>query len=126
MCSTGSHDGKVYALNANTGQILWITTTGSPAVSSPVVEKGVVYAGSDDGKVYALNATSGQILWVTTTGSPAVSSPVVEKGVVYAGSDDGKVYALNATYGPDPVGHHDREPSRLLASRGEGRRLRWF
>ena len=90
------------------------------------MEKGVVYAGSDDGKVYALNATTGQVTWVTTTGSPAVSSPVVEKGVVYVGSDDGKVYALNASVGPDPVGYHDREPSRLLAGRGEGRRLRRF
>ena len=55
----GSYDGKVYALNASTGALIWSYTTGASVFSSPAVAGGVVYVGSDDRKVYALNASTG-------------------------------------------------------------------
>ena len=54
----GSLDGKVYALNAATGALIWSYTTGDWVASSPAVVGGVVYVGSGDGKVYALNAAT--------------------------------------------------------------------
>ena len=48
----GRHN--VYALNANTGGLLWsYTTTGHIPQSSPAVVNGVVYIGSNDGEGYA-------------------------------------------------------------------------
>ena len=49
----GSDDGKVYALNATTGEIIWTSAAGSAALSSPVVVKGAVFVGADDGNLYA-------------------------------------------------------------------------
>jgi outer membrane protein assembly factor BamB len=49
----GSHDHKVYALDARTGVKLWIYATGSYVDGSPVVANGVVYVGSADGNAYA-------------------------------------------------------------------------
>src|SRR5439155_2770538 len=61
----GSSDGKLYALSASTGQILWsfTTTAGMAVVSSPVVRNGVVFVGSDDAKVYAISASSHKLVW---------------------------------------------------------------
>jgi outer membrane protein assembly factor BamB len=89
----------LYALNANTGIVLWTYYTGGDVESSPAVANGVVYVGSDDGNLYALNASSGARLWSFNTGNKVRSSPAVADGVVYVGSDDHNVYALNATTG---------------------------
>src|SRR5579871_5850466 len=52
----GSYDQKLYALDANTGNILWVHNTKSSIGSSPAIAQGIVYIGSNDHKLYALNA----------------------------------------------------------------------
>ena len=84
MVYVGSTDGKVYALKASTGVLLWSYTTGGEVDSSPAVANGVVYFGSWDYNVYALNASTGALLWSYATGYQVVpSSPAVANGVVY-------------------------------------------
>jgi outer membrane protein assembly factor BamB len=56
----GSDDKNVYALNANTGALLWSYTTGNEVYSSPTVTNGMVYVGSQDGNVYAFGLTHGR------------------------------------------------------------------
>jgi uncharacterized repeat protein (TIGR01451 family) len=121
----GSDDGKVYALNASTGAVLWSFVTGRPVESSPAVANGVVYIGSDDGKVYALNASTGGVLWSFNTGSSPTdnnlsgifggvrSSPALANGVVYVGSDNGNLYALNAGTGAWLWGHYTGPAGRF-------------
>ncbi len=98
----GSEDGKVYALNASTGLILWSYLTNavpdSDVYSSPAVAGGVVYVGSGDGAFYALNATNGLQLWNYTTDNGFLSSPAVVDSVVYTGGGL-DVYAFDATNG---------------------------
>ena len=53
-----SHYGKVYALDAATGHLRWVYTTGIMPDSGPAAARGTVYVGSEDNKVYALNARS--------------------------------------------------------------------
>jgi len=50
----GSRDGKLYALDAKTGDKAWEFATGGPVDSSPWPADGVIYVGSDDGHIYAL------------------------------------------------------------------------
>ncbi|MFJ9597985.1 PQQ-binding-like beta-propeller repeat protein, partial [Streptomyces virginiae] len=92
----GSHDKKVYALDAATGTPRWTHTTGGWVDSSPAVVDGTVYIGSSDKKVYALDAATGTPRWTHTTGGWVDSSPAVVDGTVYIGSSDKKVYALDA------------------------------
>jgi len=91
--------GGVYALDARTGDVLWMSPAGYYNFSSPAVVDGVVYDGADNGNVYALNAGTGALLWKYNTGGDVFSSPAVANGVVHVGSRDGNVYALNSTTG---------------------------
>lgn len=93
-----SDDGVLYALNANTGTLMWSYATGG-GESTPAVVGGTVYVGSWSGKVYALKAATGALLWSFTAGAMIESSPAVVNGVVYVGSADGNLYALNAGTG---------------------------
>lgn len=100
-----SSDGTVYALNANTGAVIWQYATGGFYIdsgSSPAVASGVVYVGpvgSSDNNVYALDAGTGALIWKYTTGDFIYSSPTVANGRVYFGSLDKNVYALDAKTG---------------------------
>ena len=49
----GSENGKLYALKASTGTLLWSHVIGGFVGSSPAVADGVVYVGSQDGNMYA-------------------------------------------------------------------------
>ncbi len=80
----GSWDGYEYALNANTGAVIWKTFLGTindpvcvpPTMgitSSPTVLNGVVYVGgannsNNQEQWYALNASNGAVLWSVPTG----------------------------------------------------------
>ncbi|WP_326655656.1 serine/threonine-protein kinase [Streptomyces sp. NBC_01750] len=91
--------GKLYAVDATSGDQRWSFTTSGRAWSSPSVANGVVYVGSDDGGLYAVDARSGDRRWSFTTGGKVRSSPSVANGIVYVGSDDGKLHAVNAETG---------------------------
>lgn len=97
MVYDGSQSG-LYAVNAQTGRVIWTFPMGGGAASSPTVSNGVVYVGSGgyDGTLYALDARNGTRLWTY----PALvdGSPAVFHGVVYVGAYD-NVYALDANSG---------------------------
>ncbi len=119
----GSNDGRLYAIDEETGTEKWNFETGARIPSSPAVADGVVFFGSYDGNFYAVDVATGKLRWKFADpgerrfaathlhGSVPVgetmpdpfdvylSSPVVWKGAVYFGSGDGKVYALDAASG---------------------------
>src|SRR5260221_122398 len=91
------NNGKVYALKAKTGALLWSYTTGMGnwTQHSQVVVNGVVYFGSNDDKLYALNASTGALLWSYTTEGNVADVPPVANGMLYIGANDHKVYAFS-------------------------------
>jgi eukaryotic-like serine/threonine-protein kinase len=115
----GSTDGRVYAVNVETGKELWHFATHARITSSP----GVVYVESYDGHLYAIDAATGHSKWRFATAGehrfagthlhgfrPAaermpdpydvfLSSPAVWNHTVYFGSGDGNVYALDTDSG---------------------------
>lgn len=98
----GASDLRVYALEAATGAVKWVSTTGGYVSSSPAVANGVVYVGSADGKVYALDAATGSVQWKYDTGAPVRGSPAVAGGALYVASDNGNVYAFESQGAPEP------------------------
>lgn len=74
----GSHDGALYALDAQSGRLVWRYQTGDGVQASPAAAQGRVFVGSFDGKVYAF----GNRLSVNETTASAVSpnQPSGEQG----------------------------------------------
>ena len=53
----------VYALDADSGNILWRYTAGGRVDSPPTVHEGCVLFGSADGWVYCLRVSDGELVW---------------------------------------------------------------
>jgi outer membrane protein assembly factor BamB/serine/threonine protein kinase len=95
-----SSGGKMYAINAGTGEVLWNKPIGSYDFgNAPTVANGVVYMGGFDHLLYALDSETGATLWTAPTGGRIGSSPTLANGVIYIGSDDGTLYAFDAAKG---------------------------
>jgi len=99
----GSRDGRMYAVDAATGDRRWDFPSGPTwAISSPGVRDGVVFSGrSDQRYVHAVRAGSGEEIWRVPTGSVVFSSPAIAGDTVYigVGIGDGTLLALDATTG---------------------------
>jgi outer membrane protein assembly factor BamB len=104
-------DGRLYAIDPQTGKPSWRFDSNRCAWASPAVVAGVVYetflnrarncnvaANPRDGEVVALDARSGDLRWRTRLESTE-SSPLVADGAVYVGDWSGRVYALDARTG---------------------------
>ena len=115
----GSSDGRLYAIDAKTGQEKWSFKIDGGTFSSPAVTGGVVYIGISgsafDGWIYALDARTGQEKWTFETYS-ATSSPAVVDSTVYIASLHSWLYALDAKTGQEKwsfntVGRIDSSPA---------------
>jgi outer membrane protein assembly factor BamB len=96
----GCSDGKVYALDAVTGDKLWESpTTGDKIWGTPAVDGDTLYIGSFDKKLYALNIADGTKKWDYATEGSIIATPLVYKDTVIFGSFDRNLYAVNASDG---------------------------
>lgn len=98
---TGSADGHLFAIDANSGTEKWRYKTDGPVHSIPVIAEGMVFTGSYDHHVYAVDASSGRLLWKFDTGQMIVSSPVYGNGKIIIGSRSADLFALNAKTGKE-------------------------
>ena len=102
-----SYDGKLYALDAATGQRRWAfqagTKTTDTLVGDVVVGEGLILVGSSDGKLHALEATleRAKPRWSFPTGGKIWSAAAVHQGTVYVGSLDRHLYAIDAVTGQE-------------------------
>ena len=99
-------NGRLAALDKDTGKRRWKRKLGSLSASTPAVEAGIVYVtllesskGSGNGRVVALRVRDGKILWSRKLSSRSESSPLVHEGRVFFGSEGGTLYALDARTG---------------------------
>jgi len=103
----GSGDGHIYALDAESGALLWKHKTGDVVHASPAVADGTVYIGSWDANFYALDAATGAVKWKLQTGTDPEnhnaegiqSSATIADGMVYFGNRDFHLYAVTAAGG---------------------------
>lgn len=109
----GSGDGRLYALDRDTGAEIWRLDAGSPVQCVPAVEGGRVFFTTRSGSVLAVSASDGAVLWRVETGALIpfpwgregwdywTGSPTVVGGRVIVGSGDGVVRALDAGTGAE-------------------------
>jgi eukaryotic-like serine/threonine-protein kinase len=112
----GTGDGRVVAINATSGDLLWSRTIAveaagglgcGPSVvaaaiyTTPVVVDDFVYVGiytAQGGRMYALGVTDGEVIWEYPRGGgymgTIVGGPVISDEALYVSSSDGRVHAL--------------------------------
>jgi outer membrane protein assembly factor BamB len=95
----GGEDMHLYALNINTGEIIWKYRAFDWLCDPPVIEEGVLYFGGMDRKVRAVSATDGRELWNFRSGGWIVGTPLVRGRSVLAVSKDNTLYALDRETG---------------------------
>ncbi len=100
----GTWDDNVYALDLDTGEVVWSFDTGGAVMSSAAIDEdnGRVFVGSLGGRaVYALDLQTGAMLWKFDARSPVMSSPALsgDRETVVVGSSGGTLFALDAASG---------------------------
>jgi alcohol dehydrogenase (cytochrome c) len=129
----GANDGRVYALDAWTGQELWNVVAGDPSKgetfpAAPVVWDGLVFlgnAGGDNfgvtGRMMAFDAQTGGRVWsfdmVPEVGDAAASWPEATETLPKGGGASWTSYALDTTNGTIYVPTGNAAPDFLPESR---------
>jgi len=117
-----THNGSVYALDAETGQPLWRFRAHGAFLHSPAYAEGSVIAASADGCLYALDAETGQLRWFVFVGHGGfAASPTIDKGTVLIGSRTGKFVAVDLSDGKIRWQRDFEVPIRQTASTADGR-----
>jgi outer membrane protein assembly factor BamB len=96
--------GELFALNGETGEVMWRTQSAVAFSNAPTVRAGRIYVASQDSRLQAFSAEDGVLLWdhsaidegATIMG--ATSAAVNEQAVV-AGFNSGEVVALSPING---------------------------
>ena len=98
----GSENGKIYALNAQTGEVIWQASIKGEIISSPAIDSGILVVNTASGIMKAYNAENGDELWSIEQNVPALtlrgtSAPVIASGGVLIGTAKGgvNVYILD-------------------------------
>jgi eukaryotic-like serine/threonine-protein kinase len=106
----GSYDGNVYALNNQTGSLIWkFKTVGhryfpnGEAMGDPVVSKNQVFIGARDYNFYAIEVNTGYCHWNKQFPKGwALSATVLKDSVLYLGtSDDYVMIAMDPRFGTE-------------------------
>lgn len=87
-------DGRLYALDAASGEVAWSFWAWNGLPAQPSVGDGAVYVGSEDSFVYALDPRTGDRLWEYATSGSVEGALAVVDGHVVAASGDEHVRAL--------------------------------
>lgn len=95
-----THQGHVYALDAQTGNPLWRFQGHGPFLHAPAYQNGVVVAGCTDGTLYALDAATGRERWSVFVGRGGfAASPTLADAAVFIGSRSGEFLAVELDSG---------------------------
>src|SRR5262249_50885668 len=96
---TIARSGKVYALDASTGRLLWTQHVNSLGYSTPAVANGRVFVGGFDGSLRAYRSTTGNPLWSRYVGGRILAPALVVGDLVFFSTLDQKTFALRAPDG---------------------------
>ena len=111
FCNTETHQTKaVFAVDLETGQLVWGKRVEDSVYGSPVVADGRLYVGTGNGTfsgdkepirgvLYCLDAKTGKDVWQKALPNSILCRPVVDRGQLYLGTRDGNCYAIQRKAG---------------------------
>lgn len=118
MLYVGSLDGKLYALDSETGLQAWNFTAAGPIYSSPAVDSNQVYFLDESGTMYALDAATGAQNWAIALGNGSWdwSSPALHGGNVFIADSTGWMHSLKTSDGTSNWNTYiGAEPNPMIA-----------
>lgn len=96
----GTMAGKLYAIDAATGEDLWVAETPAGVSGAAcMTEGGIVAVPCLDGSLAAFNANDGKPAWALKTPVALWTSPLAIGERIFLAGRDGVFYALDATTG---------------------------
>jgi hypothetical protein len=103
--------GKIDAVNANTGERLWVTQVGEPGriTTQPAVSHKYV-AAINGSTVYVLNRVTGKILWSASLPGAPGAGPCLSQQHVHIPLVNGRVIAYRLTPAVDPMADVKKVP----------------
>jgi len=110
----GSHE--FYAVDSDTGKIIWKVQTGDDGPTAAVVYDGAVAFNTESCTLVVVDEKTGRLLWQEWLGDPLMSQPAIDKDVLYMAhpAATGRLEKQQVKYHPRPAtpgGSH-----RLLAA----------
>ncbi len=135
-CVFGTESCTLFAVNANTGALLWSWWLGDPMTSAPAIGNGRVFASypahASGNKpaapaathvIAAFDLATGRILWQKWLDSDVMSAPVVTGGFVYLATFGGTLVKLYEATGQIKYAIKARATSAPVVMRaGSGKR----
>jgi outer membrane protein assembly factor BamB len=126
-----SFDGRLHALDRETGAERWLYSSRRCGWSSPALGDGLVFATFiggvkgrcsqlPNGQIVALSARTGRIRWSRNI-AQSESSPLLSHGTVYFGGSDGRVYAFSAATGKERWSYDTGGPVKASPALANGR-----
>lgn len=91
----GLADGRMTALEKETGRILWQRQLEQPMLGTVTECGGRLYFGAADKKIHCWSADDGTPVWEFETGGVVTAQPIIVDRAVIIGSQDRVLYCLN-------------------------------
>jgi len=94
------NNGNVFALNADTGKVLWKRRVAQLNASSPTYSHHRLYVVNlVPGQILSLDPKNGKTVWKKKLGARSESSPIVVGNRVFFGDEAGTIYAVDRRNG---------------------------
>lgn len=77
----GSHE--FYAVDSETGKIIWKIQTGDDGPTAAVVAEGMVAFNTESCTLVVVDERRGRVIWQEWLGDPLMSQPAIDKGVLF-------------------------------------------
>lgn len=113
-----SPDGRLLAVELDTGRERWSLSDGPRFASTPGVGEGLLAIGTLDGEVVVYDLEQGRERWRASVSSEVIAAPALGDGLVVVRVHDGRVFGLSAADGARRWVYDRGVP--LLSLRGNG------
>jgi len=95
----GNDKGEIIALDASSGDSVYVKKIGGHFFSGLTISENTIYAGNDNCSVYAINVDNGELIWQFDTGFRIKMEPAIDDRNVYIGNLKGNFFSLNKLNG---------------------------
>ena len=92
---TGTEPQMIYAVDTETGSIVWKRSLDGAPCGSPASKDRTVFIVTEEGSLWALDADDGMVVWRSDLDSRFLSGPVLSDRFLFIGSREGSCYGID-------------------------------